>query len=66
MKVRCNAPGCSSMVDVNRWEQFRKKMNSLLHGRDFHAPILCPEHLERITSGGVSDNDPTTNPDLEK
>jgi hypothetical protein len=27
---------------------------------------LCPACLERVTAGRISDNDPTTNPDLNK
>jgi len=66
MKIECEVSGCYTMVTISRWKQFKRKLSSLRHGYDFYAPILCPEHMERATSGGISDNDPMTNPDLEK
>lgn len=65
MRVTCSAPGCIRTVEVSRLQLLKDKSYSLLHGGNFVAFYFCPEHNERITGGRVSDNDPTTNPDLE-
>jgi len=57
-KYMCCAPQCSRLVDVSRTEAAR---SIAANGRVY---ALCPEHLERMTAGRISDGDPATNPDL--
>lgn len=64
--VKCGAPLCPNMVEIGEIEYLKMEAESLLKGGDFAAFVFCPEHNERITNGRVSDNDPNTNPDLNK
>ena len=62
----CSAPDCPKMVEIDAIEYLKMEAESLLKGGDFEAFVFCPEHNERITNGRVSDNDPNTNPDLNR
>lgn len=55
----CQAPLCNKKVRV-------KKRSFLKRIFGPNLPVLCPEHRERMTNGRVSDNDSSTNPDLDK
>ena len=66
MELKCDAPGCGTIVIKNRIVHLYDKFYSKFHGGTFSSLVFCPEHKERITSGGFDDGDPTTNPDLER
>lgn len=55
----CDAPQCPHYGTMTRKERIRSMCQNF--GR---VVYYCPEHLERITAGRISDNDPNTNPDL--
>ena len=64
--VRCYAPSCDKMVTINKRQHVINEVKNLFRFGYFLDPALCPEHLERVTSGKISDDDPNTNPDLNK
>jgi len=66
MIVNCIAPECKRKVEVGFLSYIGMCFGSLFRGGNFSAAVFCPEHNERITNGRVSDNDPNTNPDLNK
>lgn len=62
MKVLCAAAGaanCKKYVEIS----FLKFLLNMLKtgGRYNNIDKYCPEHLEWISHGRISDNDPTTN-----
>ena len=59
--VICYAPLCNQKVIVSYDDAVKSKVDN-----DGKVIGFCPEHLERLTSGRVSDNDPNTNSDLNK
>ena len=61
---KCDAPGCSKDQFISGWTHFIGCLKSKFRGGTFSYLVFCPEHKERITSGGFDDGDPTTNPDL--
>lgn len=61
VSVTCDAPGCNHTVILS--PEKAKESKRLNQGR---LVGYCPEHLERLTAGRISDNDPTTNPDLNR
>ena len=61
------AVSCTTMHTQNQNQQIYILLSTMFkcHTRwKFSAAVFCPEHNERITAGRISDNDPTTNPDL--
>ena len=64
---QCYAPGCNKMVTPSEYNTYieRKPWYIMLFTKQ-KAHVLCPEHLERMTASRVSDNDPKTNPDLNR
>ena len=66
LKQKCYAPGCSRYVVPTVFNTYTELQPWYL--RLFKSPVVhvfCTEHLERITAGRLSDNDPSTNPDLD-
>lgn len=61
MKVKCDAPLCDKEFEETKENTFKVQgvMNMFEPKQHY-----CPEHLERITAGIISDGDPSTNPDL--
>ena len=55
------------MVTPNKYNTYieRKPWYIMLFTKQ-KTHVLCPEHLERMTAGRVSDNDLKTNPDLNR
>ena len=64
---QCYAPGCTKMVTPNKYNTYiEKKPWYVMLFTKQKTHVLCPEHLERMTAGRVSDNDLKTNPDLNR
>ena len=66
MKVYCaahNATGCTKKVNIPWWKAIWNLFIS--GGQMINISEYCPEHLEWITRGKISDNDPLTNPQYE-
>ncbi|MBA3015476.1 MAG: hypothetical protein KKD63_16870 [Proteobacteria bacterium] len=61
VETTCIAPLCGRKVMITAAEVRESRWKN--HGEVVGA---CPEHLERLTAGRISDGDPTTNPDLNK
>jgi hypothetical protein len=63
MEIHCaahNATGCQNKVDIRWWKVLFNLFRS--GGKMSNIDEYCPEHLEFITRGKISDNDPKTNP----
>ena len=61
VETTCIAPLCGRKVMITTAEARESRWKN--HGEVVAA---CPEHLERLTAGRISDGDPTTNPDLNQ
>ena len=67
MDVFCaahNASGCKNKVKISWPEAVKNFFNT--GGKYTNIDKYCPEHLEWVTFGRVSDNDPQTNPEFNK
>lgn len=66
MKAICWAPDCKTQIDVPFKQWLVRSIYNLIFSLKFNPMMFCPEHMERVSSGRISDNDPNTNPDLNK
>lgn len=61
VETTCLVPLCGKKVMITVTEARESRWKN--HGEVVGA---CPEHLERLTAGRISDGDPTTNSDLNR